>query len=157
MNWNDIVLTVLSGSSPLGAMAMGLMYLRQNRRTKDLDNDRKALDNRKAEHQIELDAATRSRLVEEAATVNEEREQRREEWWASQIRLLRQEIEAERKLSNRRFQRLNQLEIWATKHVIWDRKAWNKIEQLGATIEPPPDLPEEREPVPIRATPVDPI
>jgi hypothetical protein len=145
MNWNDIVLTVFSGSSPVMAGVLGMLYYRQTKRTKDLDNDRRAIDNQAAAHKIELDAATRSRLVEEAATVNEDREQRREDWWAAQVGVLRSEIRAERELSNQRFKRLNQLEIWATQHVIWDRKAWNKIHELGANIEPPPDLPDEIE------------
>lgn len=145
MNWNDIILTAMSGSSPIAAGVLGLFYYRQTKRSKELENDRREIDNKAAVNKIELDSATRSRLVEEAATVNEEREQRREDWWAAQVGVLRSEIKAERELSNQRFKRLNQLEIWATQHVIWDRKAWNKIHELGANIEAPPDLPDEIE------------
>ena len=140
---SDVLLTIFSASSPLGAIVMGVLFYRQNNRAKKIENDRNELDIKKEKNQIQLDDATRSRLVQEAATVNEDREQRREEWWASQIGKLRKEVEAERDLSAQRFRRLNQLEIWATKHVIWDRKAWNKIEELGGQIEPPPDLPDE--------------
>lgn len=143
MNWNDIILTVFSGSSPVMAIILGLMFYRQNRRTKDLENDRRELDNRSAANRIEIDAATKSRLVEEAATINEDREQRREDWWGRQIAVLRAEIDAERTLSYKRFRRLNQLEEWATRHVMWDRKAWVKIGDPD--FEKPPELPDELE------------
>lgn len=143
MSLTDVVLSVAASLSPLGAVVMGILYHRQNKRRKDLENEQIELDNRKTEHQILLDDTTRSRLIEEAATVNEEREQRREEWWGSQISMLRSEIEAERTLSNRRFKRLNQLESWATQHVVWDLKAWNKIREIDPHFEPPPSLPDE--------------
>jgi hypothetical protein len=154
--WSDVALTCASSASPVGAIVMGILYWRQNNRRKKIENDALELQNQKAKGQIEiegkkadieieLDAETKSRLVQEAASVNEERERRREEWWAEQLGLVRGEIAAERSLSNKRFRRLNNLEIWATKHVVWDRKAWNKIEELGGTIEAPPDLPEDAE------------
>lgn len=145
MNWNDIILTIFSGSSPIVAGVLGLFYYRQTKRSKELANDRQEIDNKAAENKIQLDAATRSRLVEEAATVNEEREQRREDWWGSQIKVLRSEIQAERELSNRRFRRLNQLEDWATQHVVWDRKAWSKIAEIDPDFDLPPALPDELE------------
>lgn len=136
MNLNDVLLTVFSASSPIAAAVVGLAFYRENKRKKQLEIQRE-------EGQIVLDENTRNRLVQEAANLSQEREERREEWWGRQIDTLRREIDSERKLSNRRFRRLNQLEEWATRHVMWDRKAWSTIMALDNSFPPPPVLPDE--------------
>jgi hypothetical protein len=135
VKWMDLILAMVAAASPLGAILGGVVYYRQNRQKKDLELVQ-------TRTQIEIDETTRNKLIQEAATVNQEREQRREEWWGQQIKVLRDEIEAERQLSNKRFRRLNQLEEWATLHVAWDRKAWARIREDDPEFEPPPTLPE---------------
>jgi hypothetical protein len=136
MKWGDLLLALASTSSPLAAILGFILYYRQNKQKKDLDLLRdKGL--------IQIDESTHNKLVLEAATINQQREQEREAWWVGQISTLRVEIEAERRLSHRRFLRLNQLEDWATLHVSWDRKAWNKLLEIDPEFAPPPLLPEE--------------
>lgn len=132
----DIVLAIAAAVSPSAAVVGGVLFYRQNKQKKDIEVAH-------GQVQVEIDEETRNRLIQDAASVSQEREERREDWWAGQIKVLRDEIEAERKLSNRRFRRLNQLEDWAMLHVAWDRKAWGRIRETDPDFEAPPALPEE--------------
>lgn len=138
MKWADIVLGFFAALAPLAAVVSGVVFYRQTKAKKDLEvvHERTS---------IEIDEATRNKLIQDASSVNQQREQERETWWASQVTVLRAEIESERRLSNRRFRRLNQLEEWATWHVAWDRKAWTKLLETYPEFEAPPALPEELE------------
>lgn len=133
----DVILAVIAILGPVIAAFGGLRFHRQNKQKLELDNQRAGVG-------IEIDEATHNKLVQDAATINQEREQKREEWWGSQIQMLRDEIEAERKLSNVRFRRLNELENWATLHVIWDRRAYAYIHDQVPDFEPPPELPQSK-------------
>lgn len=138
MKWTDLILGFFGALGPITAMVTGLLFFRQIRAKKNLDLDQQQVG-------IKIDETTHNKLVQEAANINQEREQRREKWWSEQIGLLREEIEAERRLSNRRFRRLNHLEDWATRHMAWDRKAWAKIAENDPDFEQPPMLPDEVE------------
>jgi hypothetical protein len=129
MNWMTFVLGVIAAVPPVAAAATGLFYFRLNK-TKKLG-------------EIGIDDQTRNKLAQDAAMINQQREQEREQWWGRQVKTLRDEINDERTLSNRRFRRLNQIENWATRHVSWDRKAWALLLEQYPDFEPPPPLPDE--------------
>lgn len=133
MKWSDLLLGFFAALGPLTA---SLLYYRQTKAKKELDLSQQQVG-------IKIDETTHNKLIQEAANINQEREERREKWWGDQIGLLRQEIESERQLSNRRFRRLNQLEDWATRHMAWDRKAWTIISENDPEFEQPPMLPDE--------------
>jgi hypothetical protein len=135
-NWTDLLLAFFAALSPLAAAIGGMLFYRENKRKKGLDLVQQAIN-------IEIDENTRNKLVQEAAQLNQVREEEREEWWSRQIQTLRDEIDAERRLSNRRFRRLNQLEDWAMLHVAWDRKAWASLKETYPDWDPPPVLPED--------------
>ena len=136
MRWTDIILGLFAAAGPLLASVGGLLFYRQNKIKKNLDISQQQVG-------IEIDETTRNKLVQEAATINQEREQKREEWWGEQIQMLRSEIESERKLSNRRYRRLNQIEEWAMLHLAWDRRAWAQLRETHPDFGEPPWLPDE--------------
>lgn len=136
MSWEALVLGVVAAIGPVSATISGVFYFRQNKQRKDLAIARDVVG-------IQIDETTRNNLIQDAASINQKREQEREDWWSNQIKVLREEIETERRLSHKRFRRLNQLEDWATLHMSWDRKAWNRLLETDPDFDPPPVLPEE--------------
>lgn len=140
MNWTALVLGLVA---LLPTLIGGTVWYRQNKRRRELDNVQAEVGIDQTKVKIEIDEATKNQLVQDAANANLRREQEREEWWARQVRTLREEIEDERTLSNKRFRRLNQIEEWAMLHVAWDRKAWARILESEADFPAPPYLPDE--------------
>jgi hypothetical protein len=124
-----IVIALIAAAGPLIAASFGLLYYRQTKGKKISE--------------IGIDEATRNKIVNDAAMINQQREQLREEWWITQVKKLRDEIGDERDLSNRRFKRLNQIEDWAMLHMAWDRKAWAKLLEDDPDFPPPPPIPED--------------
>jgi len=140
MRWIDLVIAIIA---LLPSLAGGVIYWRHNHRQRELANQSTEVGIDHERVKIEIDEVTKAQLVQDAANANIKREQEREEWWSSQVRSMRGEIEEERRLSNRRFRRLNAVESWAMLHVAWDRKAWSKLLEYDPDFEPPPMLPEE--------------
>jgi hypothetical protein len=133
---SDLVLGIFAALGPIIGAVGGMRFHRQTKAKKELEVERER-------GAIGIDEATRNKLVQDAARLDQEREQKREEWWGSQIQMLRDEIEAERVLSNKRYRRLNQLENWAMSHVAWDRKAYTRLRETYPDFEEPPLLPED--------------
>jgi hypothetical protein len=125
----EMLMRLLTVVTPIGTIIAAVVFYRLNKAKKVVG--------------IEIDEETKNKLANEAAQINQDREQKREEWWTEQFTKLRDELAAETSLSNKRWRRMHQLEDWAMSHVAWDRRAWFTLRETHPDFPAPPPIPEE--------------